>query len=57
MEHKYEISEDLFLSIIHSLQDFKNNTDDSESPDYMSDGEWLDVFHDLCKKIVMEVLR
>lgn len=36
------------------LTDFENATDDAGSEDYLSDGEWLDVFYDLCVKISRE---
>lgn len=45
------LSEELYDELCNVLTDFKNATDDDENPDWLSDGEWLDVFYDLCVKM------
>lgn len=34
-----------------TLTQFENSTDDPDDKEYLSDGEWLDIFYDLCVKI------
>ena len=43
------MSEELYDELCRTLTDFETATDD------MSDGEWLDVFYDLCVKIQNEL--
>lgn len=48
--NKY-ISEEMYDELCRTLTDFENSTDDVLDEEWLSDGEWLDVFYDLCRKI------
>ena len=55
MKREYSLSEELYDKLSRTLTEFENATDDERDEEYMSDGEWLDVFYDLCVKIQREV--
>ena len=46
-----QISEDFYDELCELLTDFKNASDDYNDDDYLSDGEWLDVFYDFCVRL------
>ena len=46
-----QLPEELYDELCRVLTDFENATDDDRDDDYLSDGEWLDVFYDLCVKL------
>lgn len=54
--NKY-ISEELYDELCATLTDFENSNSGREdySSGYISDGEWLDVFYDLCVKMQNEL--
>ena len=54
--NKY-ISEELYDELCATLTDFENSNPGREdySSGYISDGEWLDVFYDLCVKMQNEL--
>jgi hypothetical protein len=39
----YLVKEDLYKQLGNFLSDFENATDDDTDPEWLSDGEWLDV--------------
>lgn len=49
--------ESMYDELCKTLTDFENATDDDTDDDWMSDGEWLDVFYDLCVKLQRSVLQ
>lgn len=49
-----EMSEELYDELCRTLTDFENSADDYTEEGYLSDGEWLDIFYDLCVKIQRE---
>ena len=49
------VSEELYDELCRTLMDFENSTDDETDDEWMSDGEWLDVFYDLCVKMQNEL--
>lgn len=49
------MSKEIYDKLCEILTDFENSTDDCTSEDYLSDGEWLDIFYDLCVKIQNDV--
>ena len=52
-----EMSEEMYDELCRTLTDFENATDDYTDPDYLSDGEWLDVFYALCVQIQNSVCK
>ena len=50
-----QISEELYDELCGLLTDFENASDDYEDDDYLSDGEWLDVFYDFCVRLQREM--
>ena len=52
--NKY-MSEETYDLLCKTLTDFENATDDDTDPEWLSDGEWLDVFYDLCVKMQREL--
>jgi len=50
-----QLNETTYDELCKTLTDFENATDDTDDEDYLSDGEWLDVFYDLCVKIQREM--
>ena len=52
--NKY-ISEKLYDKLSKTLTDFENSTDDTDDDEYLSDGEWLDVFYSLCCEMQNEM--
>ena len=49
------MSEELYDELCGTLTDFENATDDDTDNDWLSDGEWLDIFYDLCVKMQREL--
>lgn len=47
----------MYDELCKTLTDFENATDDDANPEWLSDGEWLDVFYDLCVKLRNSVLQ
>ena len=50
-----EIDLNLYDELCRTLTDFENASDDEEDDDYLSDGEWLDIFYELCCSIQREL--
>ena len=48
------MSETMYDELCRTLADFESATDDPSSEDYLSDGEWLDIFYNLCVRIQRE---
>lgn len=48
------MSDELYDEIVETLMNFENATDDDTDPEWLSDGEWLDVFYNLLIKIEEE---
>lgn len=48
------ISEETYAKLCALLTDFENDNADEDDENYMSDGEWLDCFYDMCVKIQKE---
>jgi len=46
--NKKIMTEDMYNRLCETLTDFENSTDNDTDPDWLSDGEWLDVFYQLC---------
>ena len=53
--NKFYITEKLYGELCNTLNDFEHSTDDPTDEDYLSDGEWLDVFVNLCRAIEQEM--
>ena len=52
---KYKrISEETYDKLCALLTDFENDNADEDDENYMSDGEWLDCFYDMCAEIQKE---
>ena len=51
------LPESMYDELCKTLTDFENATDDDTDDDWLSDGEWLDVFYDLCVKLQRSVLQ
>lgn len=51
------LPEKLYDELCRTLTDFENATDDYTDKDYLSDGEWLDVFYYLCVEIQKSVIQ
>ena len=49
--------ETMYDELCKTLTDFENATDDDTNPEWLSDGEWLDVFYNLCVKLQNSVLQ
>lgn len=49
-----QISEETYDKLCALLTDFENDNADEDDENYMSDGEWLDCFYDMCAKIQKE---
>ena len=45
------LPETMYDKLCATLTDFENSTDDDTDPEWMSDGEWLDVLYDLCVEL------
>jgi len=52
-----KMSEEMYDKLCRTLTDFENATDDDSDPEWMSDGEWLDVFYGLCVDIQNNVCK
>ena len=46
---------DLYDELSRTLTDFENAENDCDKPGYLSDGEWLDKFYDLCVRLQREM--
>ena len=51
-----QLSDDLYDELCKTLTEFENSTDDDTDDDWLSDGEWLDVFYELCVKLQREII-
>lgn len=49
-----QISEETYDKLCALLTDFENDNANEDDENYMSDGEWLDCFYDMCVKIQKE---
>lgn len=49
------ISEEMYDELSRTLTDFETATDDDTDDEWLSDGEWLDVFYELCCKLQNEM--
>lgn len=49
------LSEETYDKLCATLTQFENSTDDPDDKEYLSDGEWLDIFYDLCVKMQREM--
>ena len=47
----YTIKESFYDELCRLLTDFENALKYCNDADYMSDGEWLDEFYELCVKL------
>lgn len=47
--NKYYITDETYDDLCKTLDNFANSTDDPTKAEYLSDGEWLDVFVTFCK--------
>ena len=45
------LPETMYDKLCVTLADFENATDDDTDSEWMSDGEWLDVFYELCVEL------
>lgn len=54
MKKMLAIYEDLYNDIVKTLMDFEGATDDDTDPEWLSDGEWLDVFYKLLIRVEEE---
>lgn len=50
-----QLSEEMYNELCRVLTDFENATDNTDEEGYLSDGEWLDVFYELCVKLQREM--
>lgn len=50
-----QMPESMYDELCKTLTDFENATDDDTDEEWMSDGEWLDVFYRLCVEIQNQV--
>lgn len=55
--NKFIITEKLYGELCNTLNDFEHSTDEPTDEDYLSDGEWLDVFVNLCRAIEQEMRK
>ena len=49
------LPESMYDELCKTLTDFENATTDDTDLEWLSDGEWLDVFYALCVKIQREL--
>ncbi len=52
-----QLSEELYDELCATLTDMENATTDDTDPDWRSDGQWLDVFYNLCVKIQNSIVQ
>lgn len=50
-----QLSTKMYDELCKTLADFKDAPNDIDDDGYLSDGEWLDIFYDLCVKIQKEM--
>lgn len=48
---KVEIPKEMYDRIYKLVREFDSSTDDPGDEDYLSDGEWLDLFFNMCLEI------
>ncbi len=49
--------EETYDELCTLLNDFENATDNDRDPDWLSDGEWLDVFYGFCARLRKEMQK
>jgi len=49
--------ETMYNELCKTLTEFENSTDNETDEEWLSDGEWLDVFYELCVKLQNSVLQ
>lgn len=49
------IPESMYYELCKTIAEFKEAPNNDWEEGYMSDGEWLDVFYDLCVKLKTEL--
>ena len=52
---RYILSEAIYDEMCGLLTQFENATDDYTEEGYLSDGEWLDLFYEMCVRIQKDV--
>ena len=50
------LPETMYDKLCATLTDFENATDDDSDLDYLSDGEWLDMFYNLCVELQNSII-
>ncbi len=55
--NKFYITEKLYGELCNTLNDFEHSTDNPDDVDYLSDGEWLDVFVNLSRAMEFEMRK
>lgn len=45
------IPESKYYELCQTIAEFHEAPNNDTDPDYLSDGEWLDVFYELCVKL------
>ena len=50
-ERMMMLPESMYDELCKTLTDMENATTDDTDPEWLSDGQWLDVFYNLCVKI------
>ena len=48
---------EMYDELCRTLKDFENATDNECDEEWLSDGEWLDVFYELCVKIQNSIIQ
>ena len=56
-ERIMKLPQSLYDELCQTLTDFENSTDNENDPEWMPDGEWLDVFYNLMVKIQNGILQ
>lgn len=50
-----QLPDSMYDELCITLTQFGNSTDNEMDEDYLSDGEWLDVFYRLCVEIQTQI--
>lgn len=50
-----QLPDSMYDQLCMTLTEFENATDDDSDEEWLSDGEWLDVFYQLCVEIQNQV--
>ena len=50
-----QLPDSMYDQLCMTLTEFENATDDDSDDEWLSDGEWLDVFYQLCVEIQNQV--